>query len=275
MFNKQQINALWGKITGEIIRTKETIDTEVDDKIKSHTYKETSVSELKTMMEEGTLVPGVIYSYDVGSDDNSITIYQTAKTPNKLEEEGILISDDDKYNEKKVIFDLASYPEDSSVLVVMSKDKDNLFIYEDGVLKEVACKVAETANGRLAYNRIPTNYYIPEEFTPGVYLVRVDAALEVDNPVAGYGGLVRLSLGNNVVNVEVIDNGNHELWSVKENKFITKDYELTDETTPFIYDVIRQIYDDRLPDGVDWNVSLASLNLDEIGPIISIIDPEH
>ena len=275
MFNKQQINALWAKITEEIIRSKETIDTEVDDKIKSHTYKETSVSELKTMMEEGTLVPGAIYSYDVGSDDNSITIYQTAKTPNKLEEEGILISDDDKYNEKKVIFDLASYPEDSSVLVVMSKDKDNLFIYEDGVLKEVACKVAETANGRLAYNRIPTNYYIPEEFTPGVYLVRVDAALGGDNTAVGYGGLVRLSLGNNVVNVEVIDNGNHELWSVKENKFITKDYELTGETTQFIYDVIRQIYNDRLPDGVDWNDSLASLNLDEIGPIISIIDPEH
>lgn len=259
MFNKQQINALWAKINAKYGATND-----------SPTHKSSSVSELQTMISEGTLIPGTVYSYDVGIEENSVTIYQKAITPNTLDTNGILVSDNDKYNGVDVDFDVTKCPTDTSLLVVMSSDKSNLYIYEDGELSDIAANIGVTENGAIIFKRIPKNN-IPESITSGTYLIRVEAAGE-SNPSAYYGGIAIFTVSNNTLNWQWLTDSNNGLWTVKDNKFTTQNPVATDEVVAIMDDAIHQFYSKQIE---TFTNNRKIVSIDEIPVITSIIDQDY
>lgn len=264
MFNKQQINALWAKINAKYGPTNA-----------SPTHKSSSVSELQTMISEGTLIPGTVYSYDVGTEENSVTIYQKAITPDTLDTNGILVSDDDKYNGVDVEFDVTKCPTDTSLLVIMSSDKSNLHIYQNGELSDVAANIGLTELGDTIFKRIPKND-IPKTLNAGVYLVRVQEGNggPDENPVVYYGGLALIENSGSNRTLHILVDSKYKVWTIIDNKFTTNSAN-KDEIAAFINDVLRQIYQMNDDTFVMNNGSFKQVSLSEIPVVISIIDPEY
>lgn len=126
MFNKQQINNLWKKI---------------DKGFDTATYKKRSETELKTIIQEGKLTPGMIYGYDVKTPEGTtITINQKAISNNQLDSEGIISSNDENYDGKNVLYDITeeklNIPSKGPVILIAS-DNSKIYIYYDGELEDV------------------------------------------------------------------------------------------------------------------------------------------
>lgn len=258
-FNKLQINALWAKIKSKVA-----------EETSNPTYKSSSVEDIKSMINEGTLVPGTVYSYEIGTDDNKVTIYQEALTTNTLSNNGVMSSDNNEYDGKVVTFDINNVDNDSLFFLVIIDDGDVILIYENNELKSAACFTGVVANGNTFYRNIPVLNGIPETLTSGNYLVRVYNAPE-DEVHAHYGGLCHISIDGNNATINVLrkdeDSG---AWTVIDNKIVTSPADF-DETVAFIDDVLHQLF------GNDFNIETTTsvVSLSDIGDINPfIIDPE-
>lgn len=124
MFNKQQINNLWKKI---------------DKGFDTATYKKRSETELKTIIQEGKLTPGMIYGYDLKTPEGTtITINQKAISNNQLDSEGIINSNDENYDGKNVLYDITEEKlniPSKGLVILIAYDNSKVYMYYDGVLE--------------------------------------------------------------------------------------------------------------------------------------------
>lgn len=110
-----------------------------DTKILSTPNLKVTKTELKELVENKELVPGIIYSYNIQTpEETTITINQKAISNNKLDSEGIINSSDEDYDGKTVLYDITeeklNIPSEGLVILI-AYDNSKIYMYYDGVLE--------------------------------------------------------------------------------------------------------------------------------------------
>ena len=114
---------------------------DTDTRVLSTPNLKVTETELKELVENKELVPGIIYSYNVQTPEGTtITINQKAISNNKLDSEGIINSNDENYDGKNVLYDITeeklNIPSKGPV-VLIAYDNSKIYIYYDGELEAV------------------------------------------------------------------------------------------------------------------------------------------
>lgn len=110
-----------------------------DTRVLSTPNLKVTETELKELVENKELIPGIIYSYNVQTpEETTITINQKAISGSKLETEGVINSNDENYDGKNVLYDITeeklNIPSEGLVILI-AYDNSKIYMYYDGVLE--------------------------------------------------------------------------------------------------------------------------------------------